>query len=45
MINESCSTHKYGKIYIIMKVLVQNIGKGLMKIESCSLRKREKYDK
>ena len=45
MNNESCSTHKYGKVYLIMKVVVQNIRKSLMKNESCSLMKREKSDK
>ena len=45
MNNESCSTHKYGKVYLIMKVVVQNIRKSIMKNESCSLMKREKSDK
>ena len=36
---ERCSTHKYERVYLIMKVVVQNIhvGKSLMKNESCSL--------
>ena len=45
MNNEGCSTHKYGKVLLILKVVVQNIGKSLMKNESCSLMKREKSDK
>ena len=42
MNNESCSTQKYGKVYLIMEVVVQNIRKSLIKNESCSLTKREK---
>ena len=45
MNNESCSTHKYAKVKLILKVVVQNIGKSFMKNESCSLMKMEKSDK